>query len=414
MNKLMLGRTLIDDSAVELSPAVLLKHVVILGASGSGKTYLSKVVVEEAIRLGVPVIAIDSQGDIASMELSNEPSAEMTDIFNEYWDKVDIKFWTPGSEWGIPVSLQPNLNLSVYERREDRIRAVHGMGVEVAALAGSYSEADAAGLAKIINYADVNQLVISTIDDICDFLRDPPQPLIDELNGIFDSKDRSRVLKALLIKKNGPRQLLLELGQPINIDALLGYETGGSYDNGKVRISIVSLNALSNLEDKQLFLAAFARSMYAWMIQDPRDYPMAMVYIDEAAPYLPPVRKPMCKEPLMLLLRQARKYGVSMLIATQSPGDLDFTGMAQVGTKLLGRISTQQEAWKIQPLLENDPHDSLDMLPELQQGEFVAVCPDMFKVPVIFKSRSLSSKHVTLTLEQASKFVSDEDRNLLS
>lgn len=421
MNKLFIGQD-IDGDLLELDPMVLLKHVMVLGASGSGKTYLSKVIVEEAVRFGIPVIAIDSQGDIASLALAGcmdrlsasnvEVASRYIDISNDYWSKVDLKIWTPGSEWGLPISLQPNLETSAYERHEDKVRAIHGMGGEVAALAGFCDEATVAGLSKIIHYADDHSLVIDTLDDVCAFLRDPPLLLRRQLEDIFDDKSRKKVLHGLMVKRNGPRQLMMELGKPLDIDTLLGHELNGATDNGKVRVSIIALNGLSSLEDKQIFLAAFARNMYGWMIQDPKPYPVGMVFIDECSHFLPPVRKPVSKEPVLTLLRQARKYGVSMLLATQSPGDIDFIGMGQIGTKFIGRMSTLQEAAKVSPLLDNSTDHLIDQLPELKQGEFFGVCSDMWDGPVTFRSRTLISRHETMTLEQMNNFVDDKDREI--
>lgn len=413
-DKFHLGRALVDDASADLDPRLLTKHAVVLGASGSGKTCLSKVLVEDAVRFGIPVIAIDSQGDLASLGLV--AGLESTDVHPsiaaDYWSKVDLKVWTPGSEMGLPLSLQPNLDLGVYERREDRIRALHAMGQELAALTGWNDESVVAGFSKIIDYADRHSLAIDTIDDVCQFLNDPPAQLASDLENIFPAKDRQKALKSLRVKLAGPLQLLMELGQPIDIMTLFGYEEGGAFDQGKTRISVISLMAITSMEERQVFIAALARKVYSFMLANPKPYPMGMVFLDEAAAFLPPVRKPACKEPLMMLLRQGRKYGISMVIATQSPGDLDYTGMGQIGTKLLGKMTTLQEAWKVRPLLANDKIDAdlIDRLPDLKPGEFIAVCPDAFENPMLFKSRRLVTRHETITLDGVGRFVSDEDR----
>lgn len=411
-DKFHLGRSLDGGSSVDLDPRLLTKHAVVLGASGSGKTCLSKILVEDAVRFGIPVIAIDSQGDLASLGLAGTSDDVPAGIAAEYWNKVDLKVWTPGSEIGLPVSLQPSLDLGVYDRREDRVRALHAMGQELAALTGWNDEGVVAGYSKIIDYADRHELAIDTIDDVCEFLKDPPVLLQQELENVFPAKDRQRALKALRVKMAGPLQLLMELGQPIDIMTLFGYEEGGAFDQGKTRISVISLMAIQDMEERQIFVAALARKVYAFMLQNPKSYPMGMVFLDEAAAFLPPVRKPPCKDPLMLLLRQGRKYGISMLIATQSPGDLDYVGMGQIGTKLLGKMSTQQEAWKVRPLLENDKvdNDLFDILPDMKPGEFIVVCPDAFAVPTLFKSRRLVTQHQTVTLDGVGRFVSDDDR----
>lgn len=394
-----------EASSLLLPKQSLIKHVVALGASGSGKTYLCKGIVEEAIRLGIPVIAIDPQGDLPSLGMS-------AGLPGEYWDKLDLKVWTPASEHGLPLSLQPNLELGMYKLYEDRVRALTAIGSELAALSGMMDEATKACFSKLVDYADRAGFIIDHMEDLCEILRDPPMPLAKELDPTCNEKERGKILKSLLIKMQGPRRLLLEMGMPINVDALFGYEPGGAKDNGKVRLSVICLNALSD-DDKQLFIATLARAIYGWMIQDPKPYPVGMLYVDEVAPYVPPVSKPLAKDPLMLLLRQARKYGVSLLLATQSPGDLDYKGMGQIGTKLLGRMTTQQEMGKMSALFDPSDQfssDELDMLPQLKQGQFIAICPDVTPAPTLFRSRQILSRHVTLSLEAMDQFVSLRDR----
>jgi len=91
-DKFHLGRSINDSTDVDLDPRLLTKHVVVLGASGSGKTCLSKVLVEDAVRFGIPVIAIDSQGDLASLGLTGEGAPD--GIAADYWNKVDLTLWT--------------------------------------------------------------------------------------------------------------------------------------------------------------------------------------------------------------------------------------------------------------------------------------------------------------------------------
>ncbi len=419
MNKqLFLGKSLLSNDNILIDQSVLLKHVMVLGASGSGKTFLSKVIVEEAIRNQIPVIAIDSQGDLASLAIPADPDDLATHgvyagVAMSYSSSLDIKIWTPGTSQGLQISMQPCMYVEDSLGPEDMIRAVHALGMELSNFAGFGDEATAAGLARVVSYCHIYGIVLEDLTDLCEVLKDPPVALEDELEIIFPAAERKKVLRSLIIKMNGPRQLMLA-GAPINVDTLFGYEEGGAYDQKKVRISVICLNALTSMEDKQLFVAGLARAVYTWMLQDPKSKPAGLFFLDECAPFLPPVRKPASKEPLLLLLRQARKYGVGMVLATQSPGDVDYTGLGQIGTKLLGRMTQRQEADKVAPLLKDTPNgfDLIEKLPGLKQGEFIAVCPDMFTEPVMFKSRYLVTKHQTLSLEQISDLVTDEDRRI--
>ena len=118
----------------------------------------------------------------------------------------------------------------------------------------------------------------------------------------------------------GAQSLLLKGGVPLDIDLLLGRPGTGAAVSGKTRLSVVYLNTLGSEREKQFLVGQLAQALYRWMLKHPSPTPQALFYIDEVAPYLPPVRKPVCKDALSLLFRQARKYGVCCLAATQSAG----------------------------------------------------------------------------------------------
>src|SRR5207302_7107207 len=120
----------------------------------------------------------------------------------------------------------------------------------------------------------------------------------------------------------GTQSLLLTGGIPLDIDLLLGRADGpGASGPGKARLSVVYLNTLGSEREKQFFVGQLAQQLYRWMLKHPSATPQALFYIDEVAPYLPPVRKPVCKDALGMLFRQARKYGVCCFAATQRAGD---------------------------------------------------------------------------------------------
>jgi hypothetical protein len=402
----------------------LLRHVVVLGSSGSGKTVACKVMVEEAVRKGIPVIVIDPQGDIASMAeigcvdkvlAEGVPGQAALD----WYEKSDVKIWTPASTLGIPLSISPNIDVPASAREEDRIRAFGALAMNLAELsgAGRKSEEIAACFAMILEYADHHGLLIEDLGDFADFLEDPPKELRERLDTLTDDKGRRSAAKAFRVKMVGAQRLLFSLGRPIDVESLLGFEPGGSRDQGKVRVSVVYLNTLANTEEKEMFIGALCNAVYTWMLSNPSPTPQAIFYIDEVAPYIPPVKKPACKDALMLLLRQARKYGVCCLLATQSPGDLDYKALGQIGSWMLGRMRTLQEAYKVEPALAAQPGvDSeaiVERLPSFEQGQFVLTSPDHYDEPQDFQVRWLVSAHRTIAEDGVEALVSDEDRERL-
>ena len=205
----------------------------------------------------------------------------------------------------------------------------------------------------------------------------------------------------------GARRLLFHQGLPLDVNTLL--KTGRP--EGKTPVSVIYLNSLHDADDKDFLVAALADRLYSWMLQNPSATPQLLFYIDEVSPFVPPVKKPAAKEGLSLLFKQARKYGVCCLMATQNPGDVDYRAMAQFGTWALGRLSTRQDLKKIEPSVKGVAPESSDSimaeLPGLRPGQFVLLNPDHFEGPVGLNTRWLLSDHRTLDEDQIRR-VADE------
>ena len=415
---LTLGTTL-DGDDVQLPIDAMRRHMLALGASGSGKTVLCKVVVEECIRKRLPVIAVDPQGDLASLALAEDDAALVRmgvapDVAREFRNRVDVKVWTPGSTLGIPVSLAPNMRVPDGVRPEDRIRAFGAIAQALASMVGSEKGDVVAAFSVILEYADRNGLACENLEDFSNFLADPPMALAQEMDVALDDKARAKVHKALRLKMMGSNRLMFDLGKPIDVDEMFGLYTGGPADNGKARLSIIYLNTLTSQEDKEIFVSLLCSALYQWMLTLDGSQLWGMFYMDEVAPYLPPVKNPASKQALMMLLRQARKYGLCCLLATQSPGDIDYKALGQVGTMALGRIVGERALGKVEPVLRAQPNLDTEAiingLPGMPKGRFVLVNPDVYEHPVEAQVRWLVTKHVNIPADRLTDIVTDEDR----
>ena len=158
--------------------------------------------------------------------------------------------------------------------------------------------------------------------------------------------------------------------------------------------------------------------MYQWMLLNPlkngQDGLQGLYYIDEIAPFIPPVKKPACKESLMLLFKQARKYGIGCLIATQNPGDMDYKALAQFSTTNLGKLTQKQDLKKVQPILEasimGDSDKAMSKLPGLNAGNFILISPDYDSQLQEINTRRLLTKHDTLSEDKLNNYISTELR----
>ena len=404
---LWLGTRRDTGEPATLPAAALLRHAIALGSSGSGKTVFCKIVVEEAVRRGVPVIAIDPQGDLASLALG--PPPEATDpAAQELRARADVVVFTPASRKGVPLCADPVSSGAEALAPDERAHAVTRTASRVTALLGYDLDSDeGAGVRAVLDQCLAEMLASGrparSLSDLMGYL-DALGDGIERYARFLDPKRIRAAIRRAARLDVGARRLLFHDGVPIDIDVLLGRSGPAATPPGKVRIAVIYLNTLHAAEDKEFIVGAIADRLYAWMLREPSSSLQALFYVDEIAPYLPPVRKPSCKEDLELLFKQARKFGVGCLVATQNPGDVDYKSLAQIGTWAIGRLATRQDIKKVEPALRALALDATDALlaalPGQKPGELVIVSPDCFPAPCPIATRRLITVHQTLDEER--------------
>lgn len=406
-----------DGHAIKLDPSALLRHAMALGSSGSGKTVFCKAVVEEAVLAGIPAICVDPQGDLASLGAGVIDAADLEAhgldpaIAAALDERAEVVIFTPGSSRGVPLCADPVDAVIASLEGAARVDAVTRTAAIVVGLLGfDLDSDDGAGLAAVIDRA-LNELVdAGATPSLAALTEELAQAEKDDFAAYARYLDARKVRLAcqrLARLEVGSRRELFHDGVPIDVDLLLGRDPRAPVAPGKTRVAIVYLNTLHQQEDKDFFVAALADRLYAWMLAHPSPTPQALFYIDEVAPFIPPVRKPACKEGLSLLFKQARKYGVACVMATQNPGDVDYKAMAQFGTWALGRLTTRQDRKKVEPVVKSlAPSQSdaiLDRLPSLKPGELVLISPDQLGAPVELYARWLMTRHETWTEERVAE-----------
>ncbi|MCA9653065.1 MAG: DUF853 family protein [Myxococcales bacterium] len=406
---LLLGRSRRDDAPIELPMSALLRHVMALGSSGSGKTVLCKVLVEEVVRQGLPALCIDPQGDLCSLALgASDPEllrerGVAPELAAAFAERADVVVFTPGSAVGVGLSVDP-VNLATEGMSDaERMHAITRTAAILTGLLGYDPDSDdGTGLAAVLDHC---LQALAARDEagrglaaLSDYLHDLPPAQERVLSRYLDLRKLKTARQRLARLDVGARRLLFHHGAPIDIDMLLG--RGRHAVPGKTRVAVVYLNTLHGQEDKDFFVATLVDQLYAWMLRNPSPQPQALFYIDEVAPFVPPVRKPAAKPGLQLLFKQARKYGVCCLMATQNPGDVDYKSMAQFGTWALGRLTTRQDLKKVEPTIKSLVPTSSDAvmegLPALGPGCFELICPDCFEQPQPLAVRWLLTPHETL------------------
>ncbi len=371
----------------------LTTHALCVGMTGSGKTGLCIGLLEEAAIDGVPAIVIDPKGDIANLLLSF-PGAKPEDFLpwidveeaarqglspgdfaakvardhvagltawgqdvariQRFRDACDLTTYTPGSSAGVELSLLRSFaapEAAVLEDAELFAGKVEGavsgllglVGVETDALRGrehvllSQIFAQAWSRGKSLDLAEI----IANVQT-------PPFDRVGviELETFYPKKERS--------------ELAVAVNSLLASPAAAGWARGGALDvakllrtsEGKPRVSIVSIAHLSDAQ-RMFFVTLLLDEVLGWMRRQSGTSSLrALLYMDEIFGYFPPTAAPPSKRPMLTLLKQARAFGLGVVLATQNPIDLDYKGLSNCGTWFLGRLQTERDKLRVLEGLE--------------------------------------------------------------
>ena len=388
------------DTPVLYDSRDLVTHAVCVGMTGSGKTGLCLGLIEEAAIDGIPVIAIDPKGDLGNLlltfpELSpsdfrpwiDEDEArrqgqapddfaaaqarawreglaqwgQQPDRISRLRSSADFAIYTPGSRAGLPVSVLSSFAAPAASLREEGEALAERAGntaTSLLALAGGASEARSREhtlVATILTTAWKAGQDLDLAAVIQQVQRPSFQKIgILDLESFFPEKERFDLALRLngVLAAPGFEQWLE--GEPLDVAALLRTPAG------KPRVSIFSIAHLGDAE-RMFFVSLLLNQVLAWTrAQTGTSSLRAIVYMDEIAGYFPPVANPPSKGPLLTLLKQARAFGVGIVLATQNPVDLDYKGLANTGTWFLGRLQTERDKARVLDGLEGAAAGSID------------------------------------------------------
>ncbi|MGE0792857.1 MAG: helicase HerA-like domain-containing protein [Candidatus Woesearchaeota archaeon] len=384
------------------------KHFIALGSSGSGKTVLTKIMIEECALNKIPSIVIDLQGDLSSLCLMGKKEQIIQHNLSEeqylkFKKEVEVVIFTPISTKGVPICINP-LKLNSTKLPEDEVIPImHSIATSISKLIGynitnDKGKSAEAVLYTLLKYSYNNKEPLESFEHVANLLQNLDDELKQEISPyITDEKELQNLVKKLKFMGVGEKKLIFQMGVSLDIDLLLGKKTNTI--SNKTQISVIYLNTLPNQDEKEFFLSSLSTELYQWMLENPSDKLQCAYVIDEIAPFLPATsEKPMTKTILKLLFKQARKYGVGCLIATQNPGDIDYKAFAQFGSWAIGRLSVKQDVKKVESALKSlsNSQDLMEKLPQLSPGEFLLFAPDISTELIDLKARWLYTEHKTL------------------
>jgi hypothetical protein len=398
------------DKPFHLDADMLRRHLAVFGTTGSGKTVFSKTILEEAARSRVPVIALDPQGDLASLAIPGDPAklaqrGISLDLLQDFKDKVAVRIFTPASTKGAPISVNPLIMPDRRADEEDVIRIIDNSSrtlarvlIKTAGLPASYESKAFAVVYEILKRAWDKKRKIADLSELADLVVADPDQLGVPLDKYMSARERERLSHALRSLTIGTSQLLFSTGDPIDFSKII------EPVKGKTPLNILFLKTLRSEEEKMFFVSIFLSQLYSWMLQQgSTENPRLVFFIDEIAPFVPAgALKPGPKDAFLMLFRQSRKYGIICMAATQSPKDIDYKAFDQFNTLSLGRIISPQSQKAIAHLLDNAIGQK-DQEPLIEEVSHLTVCRFLLANPALpdsvvrIKTRWLFTEHVTLT-----------------
>jgi hypothetical protein len=371
----------------------LVTHAVCVGMTGSGKTGLCIDLLEEAAIDGIPALVIDPKGDLGNLLLTFpdlaaadfrpwidedearrngqspdefaaseaekwkrglESWAQSGDRIRKLRGAADVVIYTPGAQSGLPLSIVKSFAAPPPELVEESDLMRERVSTTATSLLGLLGvDADPIRsrehilLATLIDHA-WRQGQDLDLPRLIQLIQSPPLQRIGvlELEAFYPEKDRFGLAMAVNNLLASPGFSAWMEGEPLDIQRLL-YTA-----EGKPRLSILSIAHLNDAE-RMFFVSLLLNQVLGWMRQQAGTTSLrALVYMDEIAGYLPPVAAPASKAPMLTLLKQARAFGVGMVLATQNPVDLDYKALSNAGTWFIGRLQTERDQARVLDGLE--------------------------------------------------------------
>jgi len=316
--------------------SALAKHTVVLAGAGSGKTVLLYRLVEEAALRGIPSIVVDCANDLSSFDEPKTSSSHWMpgdeDHARRFRESSEMILWTPGKESGNPLTLQPLPDFEALkgdpEELQDALLMANASLSEIVAKGSNAKAANKLGiLTSSLGFFARNDLG-GTLRDFALMLKDLPDGA-----GIGVSKEKALAVEMAdaLLSQMTTNPLLNTTGATLEPAVLFGDDR----QRGTTRISVISLLGLPTLDMQRTFLNQLAMILFSWIKKNPNPpgRPIrGLLIIDEAKDFLPAQKSSECKESMLRLGAQARKYGLGLVFATQHPKDVEH--------KLIGNSST--------------------------------------------------------------------------
>ena len=382
-----LGKDSDDDALTLYKSKHLTTHAAIIGMTGSGKTGLGIGLIEEAAIDNVPAIVIDPKGDMGNLCLAfpkmqkndympwideSEANAkgktkeEMAQSTAAMWKSgiesfgqdlervksfasVEKTIYTPGSSAGVGVNILGSFDVPSEAILDDSDTFAALINTTVSSLLALVSlKSDSLNSKEHLLISNIfshfwTQNISLSIEELIGYVVSPPFEKIGmlSLKSIYPQKERLKLAQLFNGVISSVTFSTWIKGEPLNIQNMM-------YDeNGKAKIAIFSIAHLND-DERMFFVTMLLNAYISWMRRQRGSTTLkALLYMDEIFGFFPPTKNPPSKEPMLLLLKQARAFGTGVILSTQNPVDIDYKGLSNIGTWFIGKLQTKQDIEKV-------------------------------------------------------------------
>lgn len=399
-SELPLGHRLVGHQPSTSQPLVTLplhllrRHTVILAGAGSGKTVLVRRLVEEAALRGIPSLVIDTANDLSRLgkpwpEAPEGWLATDAQLARHYFEQTETLIWTPGIQRGNPLYLDPLPNLAAVADDADMLQQVvssaHSNLAHLVAPGNSAKARSRQGVlaAALMYFA---QQGLQGLETFIDLLADLP---LEAGGGISQAAKLADDMANQLKSERLTNVLWQQAGVRLDPAVLLGLN-----QPAVTRISVINLAGIPQLEHQQQFMAQLGTLLFVWLKKHPASdaRPLqGLLIIDEAKDFVPAGSSTPCKEALLRLAAQARKYGMGLIFASQAPKSIDHNVVANCTTQFYGRTNSPAAIETVKNLLQEKGGRGHDVA-TLSAGQFY-VHSEGFAAPLKIKTPLCLSWH---------------------
>lgn len=371
------GQVVLGDSAgifgkpLTLPTSDLRMHLAVLGGTGSGKTTAAMNLIEQVLLEGVPVVLIDRKGDLCAAlkpETFTRPlSGERHERQRRLAASVAPQLFTPGAPQGRPlaISVLPDgvHALSEEERDEEAQSSANALADMLAYSTKGQGLSQRAILIQALRLLATSPRSIE-LADVIRFIDEPDPSLVNAAPHI-DARLFRRVAENLEALRLATPRLFDRSGEKLDVSTMFEPR------QARTPLTVISTKFLGDPTRVQFWVAQFLVQVTRWAVRNPSATRIrALLMFDEADLYLPAVSIPATKQPMENLLRRGRSAGISIMLATQSPGDFDYKCRDNIKTWLVGRITQQVAIKKMAAMLAEQRSDISGKLATRKTGEF--------------------------------------------